>query len=165
MAKRFQFRLGQVLELRKQIEELRVKELSQAKGRLLQIEESLKEHLEAEDQFLGTYGEFERTGDFNTDQAMAYCEYRDWLTRREREFRRQEKEWSAEVDKRRQKAVRASREKKLLENLKVKKMQEHSLEILGEEQRFLDEISSIAYVRRERARELAAADITIKFGR
>ncbi|HUO58593.1 MAG TPA: flagellar export protein FliJ [bacterium] len=164
MAKKFQFRLGQVLELRKQIEDLRVKELAQAKGRLLQIEETLKQHAETENLFLATYGDFEKTGEFNADQVMAYCEYKDWLVRREKEYRRQEKEWTAEVEKRRDRAVKASREKKLLANLKEKKMLAHSQEVLGEEQRFLDEVSSIAYVRRERANTMNA-DLVEKSGR
>jgi flagellar biosynthesis chaperone FliJ len=62
-------------------------------------------------------------------------------------------------------AVKASREKKLLENLKARKRRIHSQELLGEEQRFLDEISSIAFVRRERAQAMAAADLTNNLGR
>src|SRR5436189_4906788 len=43
MAKRFQFRLEQVLGLRKQVEEVRVRELARAKGRLLRSEEHTSE--------------------------------------------------------------------------------------------------------------------------
>ncbi len=165
MAKRFEFRLEQVLGLRKQVEEVRVRELAQAKGRLLQIEEALKEHSKNENQFLKTFGEFEKTGEFEADQAMIYCEYKDWLLRREKEYHRQEKEWVDKVERRRQIAVKASREKKLLENLKEKKKRAHGQEVLGEEQRFLDEISSIAFVRRDRAQNAAGADLTINLGR
>jgi flagellar FliJ protein len=165
MAKRFEFRLEQVLGLRKQVEEVRVRELAQAKGRLLQIEEALKEHSKNENQFLETYGEFEKAGKFDADQAMAYCDYKEWLIRQEKNYRRQEKEWSEEVERRRQVAVRASREKKLLENLKEKKRRAHEQIVLGEDQRFLDEISSIAFVRRDRAQNAAGADLTINLGR
>jgi flagellar FliJ protein len=165
MARRFQFRLEQVLGLRKQVEEVRVRELARAKGRLLQIEQALKEHSRDESRFLGTYGEFEKAGEFDADQAMAYCEYKDWLLRREKEYRRQEKEWAKEVEHRRQIAVKASREKRLLEDLKEKKKRVHTQEVLGEEQRFLDEISSIAFVRRDRAQTAADADLTINLGR
>ncbi len=165
MAKRFQFRLEQVLGLRKQVEEVRVRELAQAKGRLLQIEEAIREHGENEAQFLYTYGEFEKTGGFSADQVMAYCEYKEWLLRRERDYRKQEKEWMEEVERRRQYAVKASRDKKLLENLREKKKRVYSQELLGEEQRFLDEISSIAFVRRDRAQSATNADLTINLGR
>lgn len=165
MAKKFQFRLEQVLGLRKQVEEVRVRELAQAKGALLQIEKNLQEHSKAESRFLGSYGEFEKNGVFNSDDAMAYCEYKDWLIRKEKEFRRQEKEWAEEVERRREKAVKASREKKLLENLREKKKTAYAQEVLAEEQLFLDEISSIAFVRRERAQSAVNAALALNSGR
>jgi flagellar export protein FliJ len=151
MAKRYQFRLGQVLSLRKQVEDIRVRELAQAKGRLLQIEDALKKHSEEEESFLDTYGDFEKTEGFNSDQIMAYCEYKDWLLRREKELHRREKDWTEEVDRRRQATIKASRDRQLLENLEKKQKRAHDQVVLGEEQRFLDEISSIAFVRRDRA--------------
>jgi flagellar export protein FliJ len=161
MARRFQFRLEQVLRLRRQVEEARVRELALAKGRLLQIEEALKAHAEAEKDFLTTYGSFEKGDGFTTDQVMVYCHYRDWLSRREKEYRRSEKEWMKEVERRRLEAVKASRGRRLLENLKEKRKKAHAQELLGEEQKFLDEVSSIAFVRRERAQR-ANAGITEK---
>ncbi len=163
MAKRFRFRLGQVLNLRKQVEELRIRELAQAKGELLKIEESLKEHSEEEKAFLVRYGDFEKKGAFNSDEAMAYCQYKDWLLRREKEYRRREREWLKEVERRRQTVVKAARDRQLLENLKEKQFRTHAQEVLGEEQRFLDEISSIAFVRRARALQLA--DVHENLGR
>src|ERR1035441_1937195 len=165
MAKRFQFRLEQVLNLRKQVEEVRVRELATAQGRLLRIEESIKAHGEQERGFLGAYGEFEKSGEFNADQLMAYCEYKNWLIRQRKEYRHREKEWAREVEKRRQAAVKASREKRLLENLKERQQQTHEKELLGEEQKFLDEISSIAFVRRDRAQKGAHADSAEKLRR
>lgn len=159
MAKRFQFRLGQVLSLRKQVEDIRIRELAQAKGRLLQIEEELKKHTEEESGFLKTYGDFEKTEDFNSDQIIAYCDFKDWLLRREKDLRRREKEWSEEVARRRAVTVKASRERQLLENLKNKQKRAHDQTMLGEEQRFLDEISSIAFVRRDRAQNAQKMDL------
>jgi flagellar FliJ protein len=158
MAKRFQFRLEQVLNLRRQVEEVRVRELSQAQGQLLRVEESIRAHAESEKEFLGTYGDFEKKGGFDSDQVMAYCEYKEWLLRQEKEYRRREREWAKEVEKRRLEAVKASRERRLLENLKERQIRAHGQEVLGEEQRFLDEISSIAFVRRNRGQKAASAD-------
>ncbi len=165
MAKKFKFRLEQVLGLRKQVEEVRVRELAQAKGRLLEIEKNIQEHSEAESRFLGSYGDFEKSGGFSSDDVMAYCEYKDWLVRQEKGLRRQEKEWSEEVERRRQKAVKASRDKRLLENLKEKKKTAYAAEVLTEEQHFLDEISSIAFVRRDRAQSAAGAALELNSGR
>src|SRR6185503_6894176 len=114
MAKRFQFRLEQVLSLRKQVEDVRIRELAQAKNRLLEIEQALKVHAETESEFLGTYSEMERAGSFNADQVMVYCDYKEWLRRKEKEYRNREKEWIKEVERRRQEAVRASRQRQLL---------------------------------------------------
>lgn len=150
MAKKFQFRLQQILKLRKEIEDIRVRELSYAKGKLLQLEDKLKEHYESEEGFLETYSEFEKKHFFDSNQVIAYCEYREWLIRREKEYRSLEKQWTLEVDNRRKVAVKASRERKLLENLKEKKLLANTNEVLGEEQRFLDEISAIAFIRRDR---------------
>jgi flagellar FliJ protein len=159
MAKRFQFRLEQVLNLRKQMEEVRIRELSLAQGQLLKIEESLRAHAAEELDFLGKYGEFEKNGQFNVDQIMAFCDFKDWLLRQEKEYRRREREWLKEVEKRRQEVVKASRARRLLESLKEKQLKTHSQEVLGEEQRFLDEISSIAFVRRNRSQKAVTADI------
>ena len=165
MARRFQFRLQQVLSLRKQVEEVRVRELAQAKGRLLEIENTIKDHQREEAEFLTMYGDFEKTQGFTTNEVMAYCEFKDWLLRREKELRRQEREWSKEVERRRQEAVKASRAKRLLENLRERQMRTHAQEVLGEEQRFLDEISSIAYVRRDRVKQAVNAGSVENSGR
>ena len=45
MARRFKFRLEQILNLRKQTEETRARELAEAKGELLKIEESIRRSL------------------------------------------------------------------------------------------------------------------------
>jgi len=165
MAKKFQFRLEQVLGLKKQVSEVRVRELAQAKNALLQIENGLKEHHEHTKQFFSTYGEFEKTGVFNADQAMSYCDYANWLSHREIEYRRQERDWAEEMERRREKALKASREVKLFENLRDKRKRAHTQEVLGEEQRFLDEVSSIAFVRRERANTAMTADLASISGR
>lgn len=153
MAKRFFFRLEQVLKLRKQVEEVRVRELSRAQGQLLEIEKLIRTHLAEEMNFLGKYGDFERNGEFTADQVMAYCDFKEWLLRQEKEYRRREREWAKEVENRRQEVVKASRARRLLENLKEKQLRTHSQEVLGEEQRFLDEVSSIAFVRHNQAQK------------
>lgn len=166
MAKKFQFRLEQVLALRKRTEEDGARGLAQAKGRLLEVEEALKAHAQVEGTFLETYREFEKKNEsFDADQAMAYCDYREWLLAREREFRRREREWAEEVERRLAKAVQASKARRLLDNLKERKMYAHEQEVRAEEQKFLDEISSIAFSRRERAKGGNQADEALNLRR
>ncbi len=157
MARRFKFRLEQILNLRKQTEETRARELAEAKGELLRIEESIRRHSENEMEFLGTFADLERSGAFDVDQAMAFCDYKSTLLRQGKALLKTEEQWQKEVNHRRALAVKASREKKLLVNLKEKQEKTHQNEVVAEEQKFLDEISSIAFIRRERSLKLQAA--------
>jgi flagellar FliJ protein len=156
MAKRFQFRLEQVLSLRKQVEEIKVRELAVAKKQLFEVEKAMNEHVEKQKEFLKYYGELEQRGSFTAEQVMTYCEYKDSLTMVEKEYQKRQNDWVLEVERRRREVVKASRERRLLENYKDKKKKAHSLEVQSEEQKFLDEVSSIAFVRRERAKKLAS---------
>ncbi len=150
MAKRFYFRLEKVLKLRKDIENIRVRELSHAKGKLLKIQEELNEHMEKEIIFLNEFSEFEKNINYNSGEIIAFCEYKEWLTYREKDYRVVENDLIQEVEKRQKILVKASREKKVLENLREKKLLLNNNEIYTEERRFLDEISSISFIRRDR---------------
>lgn len=155
MAKRFQFRLEQVLNLRKQVEETKVRELAVAKMHLLEVERVLNEHVEKQNEFLGAYGELEKEGFFTAEQVMTYCDYKGLLSKKETEYRERQNDWMVEVERRRREAVKVIRQRQLLDNLKDKKLKAHTLEVQNEEQKFLDEVSSIAFVRRERAKRSA----------
>jgi len=111
MALRFRFRLEQILTLRKQVEDVRTRELALAKGELLKIEELIRAHREEETDFLYTFSEMERTGAFDVDQGMAFSDYKNWLIHREKTLKKKEEEWQEEVNRRRALAVKASREK------------------------------------------------------
>jgi flagellar export protein FliJ len=156
MAKRFQFRLEQVLNLRKQVEEIKVRELAVAKKRLFEIEQALHKQIEKQEEFLEAYGELEKSGLFTAEQVMTYCEYKESLSKEEKEFRKRQGDWMVEVERRRREAVKVSRERQLLDNLKDKKKRVHTKEVENEERKFLDEVSSIAFVRRERAKKSVA---------
>jgi|ERR1700722_11602367 flagellar FliJ protein len=156
MAKRFQFRLEQVLNLRKQVEEIKIRELAVAKKHLLDVENALNEHVGKQEEFLEAYGELEKSGMFTAEQVMTYCEYKESLSKEEKEFRKRQGDWMVEVERRRREAVKVSRERQLLDNLKDKKKRVHTQEVENEERKFLDEVSSIAFVRRERAKKSVA---------
>lgn len=158
MSKRFEFRLQGVLNYRKQIEEVKVRELAEAKGALLEIEEALKQNSIHEAQLLEQAGAARKSGVLTADQAVLQSMFWDRLLDRERVCKDLEKRVTAEIERRRQKALAASRDKKLLENLKARKVRAHQAEVAGEEQRFLDEHSAIAFVRRERLEEQAVTE-------
>ncbi len=150
MPKRFEFRLQGVLNYRKQVEDAKVRELAEAKGALMEIEEALKRNASEEADFLDRAGSSRMGGMITADQAVLQSLYWDRLLEKERVCRQLEKRVTEEVERRRQAALKASRDKKLLENLKERKLRAHQAEATAEEQRFLDEHSAIAFVRRER---------------
>jgi flagellar FliJ protein len=156
MAKKFQFRLERVLNLRIQVEEIRVRELAVAKEYLFKVERELTEHGEKQKVFLEDYGALEKNGSFTAEQAITYCDYKEVLTEQEKDYRKRQDDWMLEVEKCRREAVKVSRERQLLENFKEKKKLAHTHEVQIEEQKFLDEVSSIAFVRRERAKRLVS---------
>ncbi len=153
MAKRFQFRLEQVLNLRKQVEEVKVRELASAKIHLLEVEDVLIKHVKKQDEFLNACDDLEKEGFFTAEQVMTYCDYKELLSKKEREYKERQNDWMLEVERRRREVVKVSRQRRLLENLKEKKKRAHTLEVQNDEQKFLDEVSSIAFVRRERAKK------------
>jgi flagellar protein FliJ len=150
VVKKFEFRLQGVLNYRKQMEDARVRELATAKGALLQVEEALKSLSLEEAVFFEDAGSLRRQTALTADQAVLQSLYWDRLLTKEKVFKDLEKQVTEEVETRRQKALAASRDKKLLENLKERKLRVHQAEVAGEEQRFLDEHSAVAFVRRER---------------
>jgi flagellar export protein FliJ len=93
---------------------------------------------------------------FTAEQVMTYCEYKESLLKEEKEFRKRQDDWMLEVERRRRETVKVSRERQLLDNLKDKKLRVHNQEVERDEQKFLDEVSSIAFVRRERAKRSVA---------
>jgi len=151
MARRFQFRLEQVLGYRQQLEDARTRELSGAQAELLRVQGDRKEHETLTGEFLGRFGELKKTGGFTVEEILSYSDYGDWMAFEEKQLQRQEREAEAEVEKRRLEAVKASRDRRLLENLREKQKQAHAAEVSKEEQDFLDEISSSAFIRRGRA--------------
>jgi len=153
MVQRFQFRLEQVLSLRKQLEDVKVRELAVAKKHLLEIETALNKHVEKQEEFLKACVELEKNGMVTAEQVMTYLEYKEALLKEEKEFRKRQNDWMLEVERRRREAVKASRQRQLLENLRDKKKRVHAQDVQQEEQKFLDEVSSIAFARRERAKK------------
>jgi flagellar FliJ protein len=139
------------LNYRQQAEDARKRELWQAKSELLRVQDNQKAHRKETSEFLDRFRELEEAGGFSVEEVVSYSEYKDRMFQDEKRLQRKEKDAKEEVERRRAEAVRASRERQLLENLKEKQKQAHQAEASKEEQNFLDEISSSAFIRRDRA--------------
>jgi|GEM_PF-125338 flagellar FliJ protein len=162
MPKKFAFRLQGVLNYRKQVEEGRIRDLAKAKGVLLQVEEALQEHLDRQEDFRQEFARAQRAGGTVTAEVLAsYGERWDALLHREKRLHALEREATEEVEKRRGMVMEASRDRKLLENLKKRKWTAYIHETEREEQKALDEFSAIAYVRKDLSPAPGSAEETL----
>jgi len=163
MAKRFQFRLQQVLDFRKRIEEIRARELAEAKSSLLRHEELMKARQKEEELFLEQYKNFEKVENFSAAEAAFQDERQEQFLKRKRSDQVRLSELSSEVEEKRKSVVQASKDRQLLENLMERQRNLHSNELAREEQKFLDEISSIAFMRRERTNKPVNHFVNLQF--
>ena len=151
MARAFSFRLDQVLGYRRQLENLSIRKMAQAQGQWMGVQAALEERKNQKDDLRGWFSEEEKKGSFFVEQAAGYTEYLDFLSGQEKSLRTKEKKAKAEIEKCREEVVRAAQKRRLLEGLREKRLLAHQAEVLKEEQGFLDELSSIAFIRRDRA--------------
>ena len=162
MPKRFAFRLQGVLNNRTQVEEARTRDLAKAKGVLLQVEEALQEHFDAQENFRQEFARAQCVGRTVTAETLAaYGNHWDAMLTREKRLHGLERDAAEEVERRRIKVLDASRDRKLLENLKKRKWTAYIHETEREEQKALDEFSAIAHVRKDMNAEPGPADETL----
>jgi flagellar FliJ protein len=163
MPKKFSFRLQSVLNYRVQVEEQYTRDLAKAKGVLLQVEDAIQEHLGRQENFRQEFTRAQCVGGTVTAEVLAsYGERWDALLAREKRLHLMEREATEEVERRRGMVMEASRERKLLENLKKRKWTAYIHETEREEQKALDEFSSIAYVRKDLNAAFESADETLR---
>jgi len=158
MAKKFQFRLQQVLNYRKQTEEARVRELAEAKGSLLRHEELMKAHEREQGELLEQYRGLEETGSFKVEEAVFLGERQAQLLKRGQNDKARAGALTDFVEEKRKTVISASKDRRLLENLRDRQKVQHNGEEARDEQKFLDEISSIAFIRRDRADKAAKVE-------
>jgi flagellar FliJ protein len=151
MARAFSFRLDQVLSYRRQLENLSIRKMALAQGRLQSVQTALEEREDQEDDLRGWFSDEEKKGSFSVEHAAGYTDYLNFLSGQEKSLKAKEIKAKAEVEKCREEVVRAAQKRRLLEGLREKRLLAHDAEVLKEEQGFLDDISSIAFIRRDRA--------------
>ncbi|HOP61870.1 MAG TPA: flagellar export protein FliJ [Spirochaetota bacterium] len=127
--KKFQFRLQRLLDLREakenEIKNELMKVLSlQNKERVLQEELRTRiNHYEA------SYGEMIKKGGFDADKAMSVLRFADVSRRAIDEAEKRIEKLEPEANRIREKLVIASRDKKVVEKLKERKLEEYNYEV------------------------------------
>jgi flagellar export protein FliJ len=157
MARAFSFRLDQVLNYRRQLENLSIRKMAGAQARRLQIQSDLTERQGQKDELNDWFSGEERKGAFFVEEANRYNDYLDFLSGQEKNLRLKEREAEVEFEKRRVEAVEAAKKRRLLEGLREKRLSAHEAQGAKEDQAFLDDISSIAFIRRDRASRVRQA--------
>lgn len=134
------FELEQVLVYRRDMEKLRKQELAAAKRGLEQACTELEREEELVELLAQEFQQCQKDIGCIDDMRM----YSDFFARKREEIK-QQKERIRGLDRvmneRRNDLMEASKEKKVLESLKVKKAEEFRQEIATKERNFLDEIS------------------------
>lgn len=148
MSLHFQFSLQKVLELRQRLEQQAAIEL----GRFQSLENQAKKKLtlqEKERQEQLVAWREKNHGQLNIGELESY---QRWLEVLDQAIARQEalaKELQASVKQQTDKYLAARRKRETLEKLREKKYAEFRQEVLGKEQRELDDIAATRFVQRE----------------
>jgi flagellar FliJ protein len=140
------FRLEQVLNYRKEVEKVRTIEFSAAKEQFEDASDDLQREENAADQVSRELHDRERQG----MSVLEWQIYANFFERKNREIREKREEvvtLEKDMMEKREVLLHASREKKVLENLKEKKMLSHRREQQEKEREFLDEIAVQNYRR------------------
>ena len=157
MARAFSFRLDQVLNYRRQLEDLSIRRMADARAERARIQLDLAERQGQKDELRDWFSGEERQGAFAVEEANAYNDYLDFLSGQEKSLKRKGRDAEVEVEKRRVEAVEAAKKRRLLEGLREKRLSAHEAQVAKEDQAFLDDISSIAFIRRDRASRVRRA--------
>ncbi len=148
MSLHFQFSLQKVLELRQRLEQQAAIEL----GRFQSLENQAKKKLtlqEKERQEQLVAWREKNHGQLNIGELESY---QRWLEVLDQAIARQEalaKELQASVKQQTDKYLAARRKRETLEKLREKEYAEFRQEVLGKEQRELDDIAATRFVQRE----------------
>lgn len=140
------FRLEQILNYRKEVEKVRTIEFSAAKDQFEDATDELQREETTADQVSEELHDRERQG----MSALEWQIYANFFERKNREIREKREEvviLEKDMLEKREVLMHASREKKVLENLKEKDMALHRRQQLEKERAFLDEIAVQNYRR------------------
>ncbi len=146
--KQFQFRLQKVMELKEEIEKQRMMELGEANQAVAHEEQKLCD-LHQRDEKCRIQIQEKESKDF-IDPVEIDLYYR-YLKQLETAMGVQEyriERAKAVAEKKRQVLLTATKERKILEKLKERKLSDFTLDLARREQFVLDDLANTAYVRR-----------------
>ncbi len=148
MSSHFQFSLQRVLELRERLEEQAAQEL----GHLQSLEIDARRTLALQDsqrgQQLSAWREISQ-GVLDIGELETYQRYLELLDQEIDQQRALVQELAASVRQQTEKYLAARRKREMLEKLKEKEYAEYHRELLGKEQRELDDIAATRFMQRE----------------
>ncbi len=150
MARRFQFRLQKLLEIRAHKEKLVKNEMGKAQAKKVAAIEK-KENIKRRffDQLLKMKKDEE-----NKVLSIKRLQYYQTFFRKLKEDTNHQDEIISLIDEEikliNKRLIEAQKDKKILERLKERKLDEHKKEVLKEEQDFFDDIGNSEYVRKIR---------------
>ncbi|MEK7766112.1 MAG: flagellar export protein FliJ [bacterium] len=145
MIKRFVFRLERVLRHRASVRDLRERESALARER-----EAVASLVRARDGLLADLAELQR-GPFPASERQRYQQHLGWLAGELDHARARAADLEALRDGKRAALVKASQEHRIVERLRERQAESHRLEAGREDQVFLDELATGAYIRAGRA--------------
>ena len=144
--KKFKFRLESVLQVKTRLEEIRQRELGAAELLREQAQQQLTERQEQIAETMRFYRE-QLQKSFDPRIAGDYYAYLNWLNRERAAAEALLRQRDAEVATARARLVEASRERRMIEQLKEKALQEYQFAELQDEINFLDEVGTGRFVR------------------
>ena len=149
--KKFEFRLQRIMEVKEEIEKQKERDFAIAKRKALEEEYKLSE---IKIQYENCWKDIENKTSQQTVDTSEIRQYYQYLQKLEGDIERQFiclQETNAEVEKRRDILIEATKERKILENLKGRKLASYQEELNRVEQNFFDEIAGNQYIREKRA--------------
>ena len=140
MAKKFRFRLDRVLEIRKLHEEMKKKELAQARMAVTQQQNDILQLLIKLDQGKGVSRDLRKQAIDMTSLRLQE-QYLNGLMRGIQSSHQTLQGFVVDEKKKQLELAEASKKVRVLERLKEKKKAEYMLDVSREEQKFLDEVA------------------------
>lgn len=146
---RFRFRLQSVLRYRGAQEETKKREFGTVLGHLHHEEETydrIVDTMKRHDDFREKSGK----GIISTRNLINNFNYSRFLERKKFSQAKTVEKAQKSVDKKRSELVEATKKKKTLERLKERKLDEHTMAVIKEEQALIDEIATQSYANNDR---------------
>lgn len=150
--KKFEFRLQRVMEVKEEIEKQKERDFSLARKKVIEEENKLTA---IKKQYESCWKDIEDKTSRETVDTTEIRQYYQYLQKLEGDIERQFiylQEANAEMERRRHILIEASKERKILENLKDRKLASYNEEMNRIEQNFFDEIAGNQYHREQRAK-------------